>query len=346
MEFALFNLMSLYDANDTPAEVMATTVEAVQLADQIGFDIAWFAEHHFSSASICPSPLMMVAHCAPLTRQIRLGSAVVVLPLYNPLRVVQEISLVQLMAPGRVLLGIGSGHQPHEFRTYGVNLAARSRLLHEGWDILEQGLTTGRVAYDGDHYRIPEAPLCVPSAVPPLYLAGGDPTLIARAARAGATLLVSAGLRWGRDALPAKTKVEADYRAAGFQGADIPLGLQRYIFVTDDAAEARQAAEGLRVFLRNTDALRTDYPPRDGALLRVPPHEGEPSLDWVLEHAPIGPADKVIRILSDDIRALRPSHFSLYSGFAGVGRTATLAAIDRLGRQVLPALRSAASTLR
>lgn len=345
MEFALFNLMSLNHANETPAEVMATTVEAVQLAERIGFDVAWFAEHHFSSASICCSPLMMVANCAPLTQRIRLGPAVVVLPLYHPLRAVQEIGMAQLMAPGRIVLGIGSGHQPHEFRTYGIDLSARTQLLHEGWDILEQGLTTGRVAYDGKHYRIPDAPLCLPAIMPPLYLAGNDPSLIARAARAGATLLVSPGPRWGKEALPAKAKVEAPYRAAGFQGADIPMGLQRYIFVTEDAAEARQAAEGHLKFLRNTIALRTDYPPREGALLQVPPQEGEPSIDWLLEHAPIGPPDKVIRILSEDIQALRPSHFSLYCGFTGLSKGATLAAIDRLGRQVLPALRSAAHAL-
>ena len=342
MEFSLFNLMSLNHADETPAEVMATTVDAVQLAEQIGFDISWFAEHHFSSASICSSPLMMVAHCAPLTRRIRLGPAVVVLPLYHPLRAVQEIGMVQLMAPGRILLGIGSGHQPHEFRTFGIDLSSRTQLLHEGWDILEQGLTTGRVAYDGEHYRIPEAPLCLPSTMPPLYFAGNDPSLIARAARANATLLISPGLRWGKEALPAKVKVEGSYRASGFQGTDIPLGIQRYVFVTEDPAEARHAVEAVRNLMRNTIALRTDSPPRDGVLLRPLPQEGEPSVDWLLEHAPIGPVDKVIRVLTEDIRALRPSHFSLYSGFTGLGREATLAAIDRLGRQVLPALRSAA----
>lgn len=339
MEFALFSLMSPNHADETPAEVLAMTVEAVQLAEATGFDMAWFAEHHFSSASICASPLMMVAHCAALTRRIRLGPAVVVLPLYHPLRAVQEIGLVELMAPGRIALGLGSGHQPHEFRTYGIDLSARTRILQEGWDILEQGLTTGRVAYQGEHYRIPDTPLCLPSAMPPLYLAGGDPGLIGRAAQNGATLLVSPGLRWGDAALPAKTKVEAPYRAAGFEGADIPLGVQRYVFVTDDPAEARRAAEGVLNLSRNTLALRLEDPPRDGALMRPIPYEGEPSIDWLLDHAPIGPAEKVTRILADDVRALRPSHVSLYCGFSGLGRAPTLAAIDRLGRQVLPALR-------
>lgn len=345
MEFALFNLMSLNHAGETPAEVMATTVEAVQLAERTGFDAAWFAEHHFTSASICASPLMMVAHCAALTRRIRLGPAVVVLPLHHPLRAVQEIGMVQLMAPGRIILGIGTGHQPHEFRSYGVDLGARTQILHEGWDILEQGLTTGRVALEGRHYRIPETPLCLPSAMPPLYLAGGDAGLIGRAARAGATLLVSPGLRWGEDALPVKAKVEAPYRAAGFAGADVPLGVQRYVFVTEDAAEARRAAEGLLALSRNTLALRMEHPPREGVLLQPVPFEGEPSVDWLLEHAPIGPAEKVTRILAEDLRVLRPSHMSLYCGFSGLGQGAVLAAIERLGRQVLPALRGAARAL-
>ena len=345
MEFALFNLMSLNHAEETPAQVMAMTVEAVQLAERIGFDAAWFAEHHFTSASICASPLMMVAHCAAVTRRIRLGSGVVVLPLHNPLRVVQEVGMAQLMAPGRVLLGIGTGHQPHEFRSYGVDLGQRTQILHEGWDILEQGLSTGRVMIDGQHYQVPESPLCLPSAMPPLYLAGGEETLIGRAARTGATLLVSPGLRWGDAALPVKAKVEAPYRAGGFGGADIPLGVQRYVFVTDDAGEARRAAEGLLRLMRTTLALRLPEPARDGVLLRSVPFEGEPSVDWILEHAPIGPAEKVTRVLADDMRALRPSHMSLYCGFSGLGQGAVLGAIERLGRQVLPALRGVGRTL-
>lgn len=345
MEFALFNLMALNHAEETPAQVMGMTVEAVQLAERIGFDAAWFAEHHFTSASICASPLMMIAHCAAVTKRIRLGSGVVVLPLHNPLRVVQEIGMVQLMAPGRVLLGIGTGHQPHEFHSYGVDLAQRTQILHEGWDILEQGLTTGRVAIDGKHFHIPDSPICLPSAMPPLYLAGGEETLIGRAARARATLLVSPGLRWGDAALPAKTKVEAPYRAAGFAGADIPLGVQRYVFVTDDAAEARRAAEGLLRLIRTTLALRLPDPRRDGVLLRSIPFEGEPSVDWILEHAPIGPAEKVTRILADDMRALRSTHMSLYCGFSGLAPSAVLAAIERLGMQVLPSLRGTARAL-
>lgn len=339
MEFALFNLMSMNHEGESPAQVMATTTAAVQLAEQIGFDATWFAEHHFTSASVCASPLLMTAHCAALTKRIRLGPAVVVLPLHHPLRVVQEVGMLEVMSGGRLNLGIGTGHQPHEFRSFGVDLAARTEILQEGWDILEQGLATGVVAHDGAHYQIPETPLCIRGVTPRLFLAGGNAELLMRAAKAGATPLISQGLRQAEAALGMKAKVEEAWRAAGFTGRDIPLGVQRYVFVSDDPAEQRRAAEGLLKLARTTLSLRDPVPPRDGVLLRSVPFEGEPSLDWLLEHAPIGGAEKVARILAHDMRVLRSSHMSIYMGFSGLAQGAVMAAIERFGRDVLPALR-------
>ena len=64
---------------------------------------------------------MMAAYCAGQTRRIRLGAAVVVLPLHHPMRVLQEIGMLDALSDGRGVLGLGTGHQPHEFRTYGVS---------------------------------------------------------------------------------------------------------------------------------------------------------------------------------------------------------------------------------
>lgn len=74
-------------------------------------------------------------------------------------------------------------------------------------------------------------------------------------------------------------------------------------------------------------------------MMRSVPYQGEPSVEWLLERAPIGSAEKVIRILAHDMRVLRPSHMSLYMGFSGLPNGAVLAALERLGRDVLPQLR-------
>src|SRR6201981_2473033 len=90
MEFGIFNLMGSRDPAKPTAEIFAEVAEQTRRADELGYTIAWFAEHHFSNYCLCASPLMMVAHCAPITKKIRLGTAVVVLPLYNPARLAAE----------------------------------------------------------------------------------------------------------------------------------------------------------------------------------------------------------------------------------------------------------------
>src|SRR5258708_13042756 len=92
MEFGIFNLMGAREVDKSAAQVFAEVAEQTRLADQLGYSIAWFAEHHFSNYCLCASPLMMVAHCAALTEKIRLATAVVVLPLYNPPRLPAHIA--------------------------------------------------------------------------------------------------------------------------------------------------------------------------------------------------------------------------------------------------------------
>ncbi|MCR0982338.1 LLM class flavin-dependent oxidoreductase [Roseomonas populi] len=340
MDIALFNLMSQNRPDETPGEILGMTVEKVRLAEALGFDGAWFAEHHFTSHSVCPSPLMMVAHAAAVTTRLRLGPAVVVLPLHHPLRVVQEVGMLQALTGNRLMLGLGTGHQPHEFRTYGIPMAERTAMLEEGWDIIAGGLTTGRVGYQGRHFSVPDAPIAAfPGAVPPLFLAGGEPRLLQRAARSGGSLFISQGHRRAAAALPMREKLLAALRAGGLPESALKLAIQRYVFVTDDPAERRQAAEGMLRFVRTTLSLREEAPQRDGAFMRSIPFEGEPSIEWLLENAPIGPADRVAELLTEDFHALSPSHWSLYMGFTGLPAPRVLAALEAFGTKVLPELR-------
>ena len=343
MEFALFNLMSQHRADDDPAAILRTAGEQVRLADQLGFDVAWFAEHHFSTHSVCASPLMMAAFCAGQTKQIRLGPAVVVLPLHHPLRVLQEIGMLDALSGGRGVLGLGTGHQPHEFRTYGVPIAERSAILEEGWDILEQGLTRREISYEGKYFAIAPTPIVglrPGASMPPIYLAGGDAHLLRRAARYGATPLVSQGFKQPEAMARARALVDSSFAEGGGQGP-APIGLQRYIFITEDAAEARIAAEGMLRLVRTSLSLRDEIPPRDGALLRSVAYEGEPSIDWLVEHAPIGSPAKVADLLAHDIETLRPTHMSLYMGFSTLPQSSVMQSIERAGTQVLPLLRAA-----
>ena len=143
MEFGIFNLMGARDPRNPTAQVFAEVVEQVALADKLGYSTAWFAEHHFSNYCMCASPLMMVAHCASSTRNIRLGTAVVVVPLYNPVRLIAEIASADAMSRGRLMLGIGAGYQPYEFERFGVDIKDKIEMTDEFLEILDLAFKPG-----------------------------------------------------------------------------------------------------------------------------------------------------------------------------------------------------------
>ena len=156
MEFGIFNLMGARETEKSAAQVFAEVAEQTRLADELGYHTAWFAEHHFSNYCLCASPLMMVAHCASITNNIRLGTAVLVLPLYNPARLAAEIATADALSNGRLSLGIGAGYQPYEFERFGVDLKQNLEMTEEFAEILDLALNRDFFSYNGKHYRLPE----------------------------------------------------------------------------------------------------------------------------------------------------------------------------------------------
>ena len=155
MEFGVFILAQQRGYHQTSQQVINNAVEQTIAAEAAGFDTAWYAEHHFNNYSLCPSPLMMVAHCAGLTKRIRLGTAVCVLPLYHPARLLGEIGFADTVSNGRLDLGIGSGYQQFEFDRFGVDLKNSHALFAEFYDVLEAGMKEHVFSYSGEHLQIP-----------------------------------------------------------------------------------------------------------------------------------------------------------------------------------------------
>jgi hypothetical protein len=155
MHLGYFGLMGYRQRGKPPHEVFREHIEQVVHADRLGFDIAWFAEHHFSNYCICPSPLIMAARCAGVTKRILLGPAVVVTPLYDPARLLAEIGMVDCLSDGRLVLGMGSGYQPYEFERFGKDIAQARPMLGEFLDMLHRAFDNETFTYEGQHYRLP-----------------------------------------------------------------------------------------------------------------------------------------------------------------------------------------------
>ena len=341
VRLGLFNLMGLYDRNTSPASVLRTTVDAVRMAEDFGFDVAWFAEHHFTNHSICPSSLLMVAHCAAETTRIRLGPAVLALPFYEPLKVVQEVAFADLLTRGRLALGLGTGYQPYEFDRFRVDPEYRYQRMLEAWTIIEQGLTSGVVEFAGEIFQVPRTELSMRPfglAMPEVFVASSHPDLVARMAKGGHTPFMSFGHRGLAAAKSFRDLIAGRWAAAGGAADEMPLAVQRYVYVTDDESDARHAAQCVRDLARAAVPLSTARPSKDGPFLRLMPLNDEPPLDDFLDNAVIGPAAYCVDKLAQEIETLKPTHLSCFMGFAGIGRRETLASLERFGCGVLPEL--------
>lgn len=348
VQFGLFNLMSYRNHPDGIAGVVADTRSMVLLAEEIGLDVAWFAEHHFTNYSISVSPLVMMAHMASATTRIRLGSAVIVLPLYQPMRVAQEIALVDQLSGGRVVLGIGTGYQPFEFARYGVDVDARGDTFLKYWDVIEEALTTGTVSEAAQALGLPATPVLlrpVQKPLPPLFVTSGNPAVLRRFAPLGASPFVTAGWR-GSDALVGLGRqMRKSWSDAGLDPAPMPLGLQQYVHVTDSRDEAMIAADCARFVGRMATGLRSPDVTSTNAMIEVPPLPDEPPLDTFRRNLLIGPAEEVAERMIGEIRATGCTHYSTFFQFGDMPFAMARRSLERFGAEVLPIVKREIATL-
>ena len=341
MKIGLFTMMGLHDHNTSPTAVLKTTIDSVRMADDFGFDIAWFAEHQFTNHSICPSSLMMLARCVSETRQIRLGPAILALPFHNPLRLVQEVAFAELLAGGRLVLGLGSGCQYQEFRRFGIRAADTARITIEMWDVLEQGLSNGYVEYEGRFVRVPHTPLAIRPiglSLPEVFIAGSHPDMIAQAVLRGCTPFMSFGHQGLKRAVVFRNALAEQWQAGGGLTATMPLALQRDVFVTDDTSEARHVAACLRNLARTGTDLNPDVPFGSHEILRSWRSGELPGCDDPSGGAIVGAPAYCVERLQLEIEVLRPTHLACTMNFAGIGRQQTLASLERFGCEVIPQL--------
>ena len=343
MEIGTFNLCGQREASQLPSRVVGELREQVSLAEQAGFGAAWFAEHHFSNYSLTPSPLMMVAHCAAVTERIRLGSAILILPLYSPARLLGEIAMADAMSNGRLVLGVGSGYQNHEMQRFGVDLADTKDMTEEMLDIIESFYGAETVAYQGRFFQLPHTYLALrpTQAKPDIWVAGNSPQLHRRAATSGYGLML--GSKWStvQEQLALKRSVTERWREAGGDADDMRYAILSYCHVTDSAADARAFVDNARFQMRLAAQLRHRKEVLVDGLLPEESVAGEPPLDTFLERLLVGNAEQVASRLIRFAEALRPSRLMLYFQMGNMPHTKVMASIERFASDVLPRVEQA-----
>jgi alkanesulfonate monooxygenase SsuD/methylene tetrahydromethanopterin reductase-like flavin-dependent oxidoreductase (luciferase family) len=140
-------------------EVYQRELRLAELAEPLGFDSIWGVEHHFTDYTMCPDVLQFLTYMAGRTERVQLGSMVVVLPWHDPLRVAEQVSMLDHVSGGRLVLGIGRGLGRVEFEGFRVAMEESRDRFVESAEMLLRGLEEGYCEYDGRYVRQPRKPI-------------------------------------------------------------------------------------------------------------------------------------------------------------------------------------------
>lgn len=345
MEFATFILAAQRGYHQSSDTVIRNSIEQAVLSEQAGFNTAWFAEHHFNNYSLIPSPLMMVAHCAGLTSTIRLGTAVCVLPLYQPQRLLSEIGFADIVSDGRLELGVGSGYQQFEFERFGVNVDEAPAVFSEYLDILLKGLSQKIFEHDGQFQKIPPTAISmrtIQKPTPPIWIAAGSEHSMRRAYREGHNLFVTA-FHNGLDALG--TLRESIEKAAACESKNVTkakVSLLRCCYASNHEAEINSYLDNARFQRRLSEALQQRrQQSQDGYLLEETPTQQDLSFESMRENLPIGSVNRVIDRLLEEISVLKPTQIAVQTQLGDFDQTTMLRQIELWGDKIIPAVNSA-----
>jgi alkanesulfonate monooxygenase SsuD/methylene tetrahydromethanopterin reductase-like flavin-dependent oxidoreductase (luciferase family) len=205
-----------YGPTVSDGQVVAEEVGLAVLADQLGFDAVWPVEHHFEDYAFCPDNVVLLAHLAARTERVKLGTGAVILPWNSPLRVAEKIALLDHLAPGRVLFGVGRGLARREYAGFGIPMDESRDRFDEAARMVIDALETGFIEGDGPHYpqaRTAIRPRPERSFRDRFYCVAMSPDSVEAAADLGGRMVVFSQRPWA-DQLAAMETYRSRFRAA------------------------------------------------------------------------------------------------------------------------------------
>ena len=220
----------------TLAEFYESRLKLAEAYDRAGFYIYLVAEHHMTPLGMAPSPSVYLSAVAQRTKRLRFGPLVYALPLYHPLRLIEEICMLDQMSGGRLEFGVGKGISPIETRYYGVDPTQSEKMFAESYALMMRAFETNTLSFEGEYYRFKDVPISLEPLQkphPPLWYGANNPESAARAAKRGMNVVGN---------IPAKVVRavgDAYWPAAAVAGIAAPkFGMNRHMVIAEDRDEA------------------------------------------------------------------------------------------------------------
>jgi luciferase family oxidoreductase group 1 len=339
INFGTFLLMQSPSARASE-EIFSRAIDIGQAAESLGFRNIWLAEHHFSTYGYLARPVQLATYIAAKTTRLRVGTAVIVVPLHHPLVIAEEIATLDLLAGGRVDIGLGRGYQYYEFERLGLELDSARARWEESVDIILKALQGEPFSYSGKLFKFPETtvfPQPVQKPHPPIWVTAQSPESVEATVRRGFNLLT------GGFGVPiermAEFRKQFDCLVAEVKPLPVPeVGVQRAVYVTDNAADARAAAEEARWNMRVTLSLRNHTERVERGRAIAVPMASEPDTDDLLDRfLVIGTPETVIRQIRRLEELVGITHFNCSFWFGDLEHPRILKSMELFAREVMPA---------
>jgi alkanesulfonate monooxygenase SsuD/methylene tetrahydromethanopterin reductase-like flavin-dependent oxidoreductase (luciferase family) len=335
----LFGVFDHMDDSGVPlAQLYADRLHLTEAYDRAGFYGYHLAEHHATPLGCAASPGLFLAAVAQRTSRLRFGPMVYLLPFYHPLRLIEEVCMLDQMSGGRFQLGVGRGVSPFETKAYGLDFGATQEMYHEAFQVLIQGLGSDELTFAGKFHRYDKVPMIlrpVQRPHPPLWYGVTIPDN-AEWPAANDVNIVSLGLR---DAVRA---INDRYRATRAKLGKNPsplLGVGRHVVVAETDTAALAIAR--RAYPRWRESFRWLFQ-RHGVEPRIigiyPPTFDEL---MALDNGIAGSPATVRDFLAAEVAATGANYVLSWFAFGGMTVAESLRSISLFADEVMPAFADA-----
>ena len=315
-------------------------VEQIQYSEEMGFDYCLLAEHHFSNYGQSPSPLMQALYIGQHTKRIKIATAVIVLPIWNPLRLAEEVAVLDNLIDGRFIVGVGRGYQPHELARFGVKVEDSRTMFNETLEVLVKAWTQDdSFTYDGEIIKVPNETTVWPKPLqkpyPPMWVAGTSVDTMVMAADWGMMPITTGMMGEGGVSAHLASLVQATKeRGRPYHGLD--LGLQSMTLIADTDELAARDTVYPRWQTRAGRALnRLDV---TNGRVNPTPFEGEQDDATLMDRLFFGSPDTVIQKFRR-AASFGVTHVSNWMMMGGIPHEKVMRTIKYMGEEVIPALK-------
>lgn len=333
MRFGIFDHMD--DAGLPLQQLFENRLKLIEAYDQYGFYAYHLAEHHGTPLGLAPSPGIFLASAAQRSSRLRLGPLVYSLPLYHPVRLIEEICMLDQLSGGRLDLGVGRGVSPIEVGFYGVDPAAGPRQFPEALRLIKKGLTSEELSFEGEFYAFDSVPMVlrpVQKPHPPLWYGVVAPENAYWAALEDAHMVTLLPTEPARAIVD---RYKSEWAGLKKAEADLPLiGVMRLVVLAETEGKALQTAE--RAYRSWLGHMRYLWDQRGVEFPLHLPSEIGPMLEVGAAFAgtPVGFKDYI----AAHVEAIGANYVSCDVAFGDMSFDEAMRTTALLGREVLPGL--------